>query len=220
MRLIFCLLLLAVSGTSLAQSQWNETKRRAGAFEFTVGGEQLFSTSADGRNGSAFDIEDAFGFRGGFDWYFSDRVSLGFDMTIASPDYDAVLVTEDGRTIEGSAESDVFTGQLNLAYYFMEGALTPFAEASIGWTYFDTNIVDGAPNVGCWWDPWWGYVCSDFYSTYDETSFSYGLAAGLSWDFGYNMFVKGSYRWLQADVSEARSDPDLNSLAVEIGWRF
>lgn len=220
MRTIVCLFLLATSSASLAQSQWGDASRRAGAFEFTVGAVNLFSTSSNGQNGSSVDLDDALGFQGGFDWYMTERMSIGFDMTIASPDYDAVLVTEDNLVIEGSAESEIFTGQFNIAYNFIDGPLTPFAEASMGWTYFDSNIVDSAPVTGCWWDPWWGYICREFYSTYNETEFSYGLAAGLRWDFGYNMFVKGTYRWLQVDVSESTSDPDLNSLAVEIGWRF
>jgi opacity protein-like surface antigen len=213
MRALLVVALLAVSAVSIAEP-------RPGTMEFTVGAMNTLSTSTDGENGSSLSLDSTIGFQGGFDYYFTNRISAGFDFSWASPDYDVQLVPENPAlpVINASAEADMFIGQFNAAYNFMDGPFTPFAEASLGWTYFDSNIVDGAPVTGCWWDPWWGYICADFYDTYDETSFSYGLSLGARYDFANDVFVKAAYRWL--DVDTDGSDPDLESVSLEIGWRF
>jgi opacity protein-like surface antigen len=212
MRAIFLVALLAASAVSVAEP-------RPGTMEFTAGVMQSFSTTASGDNGSALTLKDRTGFQGGIDYYFTSRFSAGFDFSWASPSYNATLVPDDGSpVINASARADMFTGQFNLAYNFMDGPFSPFVEGSLGWTYFDSNVLDGAPVTGCWWDPWWGYICTDFYNTYDETNLSYGASVGARYDFANDLFIKGSYRYLDVDIDG--SNPSLESVAIEIGWRF
>jgi len=56
-------------------------------------------------------------------------------------------------------------------------SLSPLA--GIGWTWIDTNIPDGPPVGGCWWDPWWGYVCTTTYPTKTKSAFSYQATLGV-----------------------------------------
>ena len=102
----------------------------------------------------------------------------------------------------------------------MDGPFTPFAEAGIGWTYFDSNVLDSDPIVGCWWDPFWGYICDAFYSTYSDTNFSYHATLGFRWDFSMEMFAKASYRWLEVDLGSGAAKPMMEQALLEIGWRF
>jgi hypothetical protein len=50
----------------------------------------------------------------------------------------------------------------------------------------------------------------------DDTSFSYSFAAGLRFEFGNGMFVKGSLNRLEIDDGDF--DPGVNSARFELGW--
>jgi opacity protein-like surface antigen len=93
-------------------------------------------------------------------------------------------------------------------------------QAGLGWTYIDSNVSDGRPTTGCWWDPWWGYVCADFYDTYDDNRFSYGAGAGLRYEFRNGMFVKGSYNLLELDGEGNGADPSFDLWRLELGWKL
>jgi opacity protein-like surface antigen len=102
---------------------------------------------------------------------------------------------------------------------FTDGPFTPYVQAGIGWTNIDSNVADGPPTTGCWWDPWWGYVCRSSYSTYDDTNFSYGAGVGLRYEFGYGQrtFVKASYN---IQIIDDRADPEYDIWRLEIGRIF
>ena len=48
---------------------------------------------------------------------------------------------------------------LDARYKFLDGMFRPFVETGLGGTWVNTNIASGPPQVGYWWDPWWGYIC-------------------------------------------------------------
>ena len=153
---------------------------KAGQAEYTAASVHSFSDTVEGLSGSKLDLSSRTGFQIGFDYFVSDKLSFGFDATWVRPNFEALLVPDDGSSpITISNRSDIFTGQLNGTYNFVQGSFTPYVEGGLGWIYFDSNISDGSPVVGCWWDPWCGYICSDFYSSYNATNFSYGVGAGL-----------------------------------------
>jgi hypothetical protein len=39
-------------------------------------------------------------------------------------------------------------------------------------------------------------------------------------DLSRNLFAKATYRWLELDLDGGRKKPSLESVGVEIGWRF
>ena len=88
------------------------------------------------------------------------------------------------------------------------------------WTYIDSNVSDRPPITGCWWDPWWGYICSNFYSTYSDTNFSYGGGIGVRWEFGYNTYMRASYSLMRMDLGSAAGNPEFNLGRLEFGWRY
>jgi opacity protein-like surface antigen len=195
--------------------------RDAGGFEYTIGVAQSFSDSIVGREGSTLSLSSRSGLQIGVDYLLTSQLSVGFDMTWVRPRYAATLVPEDGSApVDVSYRANIFSGQFNGAYSFIDGPITPYVEAGLGWTHFDSNVSDSAPIVGCWWDPWWGYICDAFYSTYSSTSFSYGAAAGLRWDLDRNLFLKAGYRWLEVESNKVVSKPVLEQASLEIGWRF
>jgi opacity protein-like surface antigen len=206
---------------SLAASPASAQSPRAGEIEYTIGAAHTFSDSVQGLGGSSINISSRTGIRFGLEYFTSSKLSFGFDATWTEPRYNAVLVPEDGSPdIEASYRATIFTGHLTGTYYLLENALTPFLEAGLGWTHFDSNVADGPPITGCWWDPLWGYICSDFYSTYGATNFSYGAGAGLRWSFGRDRAINAAYRWLEIEADGLNKKPVQESLAIEIVFRF
>ena len=101
-----------------------------------------------------------------------------------------------------------------------EGPLVPYVDFGYGWTNVDSNVVEGDPIVGCWWDPWWGYVCQDFYRTFSSTETSWGGAVGLRYDLPMEGFLKLSWNRWELDSGGNSSDLTLESFRLEYGWTF
>ena len=80
--------------------------------------------------------------------------------------------------------------------------------------------MSGTPSTGCWWDPWWGYVCSTFYDTYADTRTAYTYAAGVRWDLSDSIALRASYGKLDMDTSHATKDVSLDTWRAEIVWKF
>ncbi len=194
---------------------------RAGQIEYTLGLVRSLSDSVEGREGSTLDLASRTGFQAGIDYYLSNQLAIGFDATWVRPRFDALLVPDDGSpAVSISNRASVFSGQFNASYLFSQGPVTPYVEGGLGWTYFDSNVSEGAPVTGCWWDPWWGYICSDFYRSYNSTSFSYGVAAGMRWNIARDIAVKAGYRWLEVEADSLRKKPTLESVLLEVAFRF
>jgi opacity protein-like surface antigen len=191
---------------------------RANNWEATL---QLIGTSSekfDGEGGSSLDVSSEIGFGAGVSYNLNPNIALGFDMLWTRPDYKSVFVTEEGP-VSVKHTMSVFNGQFNGTWNILDGPITPYLQAGLGWTYVDSNVSDGPPVTGCYWDPWWGYVCRNYYSTYSETNFSYGYGAGLRWEVGNGMFLKGSYNRLEINGDNG-VDPSFDVAKLELGWMF
>jgi opacity protein-like surface antigen len=209
------LIFAVATGVANAQSP------KAGEFEYTVGAAYSFSDSYQASGGSSLYLSSRTGLRFGVEYFTSSKLSVGFDVTWVKPSYNAELVPDDGSPSEFvSYRSTIFSGHFTGTYFFREGPVTPFVEAGLGWTFFDSNVSDGAPIVGCWWDPFWGYICSDFYSTYNATNFSYGAGVGMRWNFARDRAVNVGYRWLEIEADGLGEKPTLESAVVEFIFRF
>lgn len=180
-----------------------------------------FHESSEGDNGSELNIDPSIGlgFDGGYN--VNEHLKLGAELSFLSPDYTATIGVDGGMRQRIDAEMDVFNGQLYGAWNFLQGPLTPYVRAGLGWTYIDSNIVTSDVPAGvCWWDPWWGYVCSEFYNTYDDTRFSYGGGLGVRYDLDRQYYIQGGVDHYEMTGSGLGSDPDFGIWRVEFGWRF
>lgn len=176
--------------------------------------------------GSNFSLDDDIGLSINFGYRFSDRLELQFALDWNDVDYDASVVTYSDITgqpngtldISGSLES--FTPRAAVHYNFVDGPITPYVKAGIGWTFIDTNIPEGRAQTVCWWDPWWGYVCGNVQDTRSVDGFEYELGLGVRWDIGpgYSLRVGYEKHWL--DLSEADGTPDLDQFKIGIVYRY
>jgi opacity protein-like surface antigen len=220
---LFCTLMLTLLAGSMisasASAQMTRVGKRANSWEASVGLYGTASDSSDGENGSSLDIDTGYGIAFGFAYNYSQNLALRFDGSWARPDYTAVFNTDDDGLVEVDHTLNLFTGHVSGVWNILDGPLTPYVQAGLGWTYVDSNIADGPPTTGCWWDPWWGYICSNFYSTYSDSNFSWNVGAGLRFDLNRNTFVRGGYERVTIDGNSS-ADPTFDAFRLELGWKF
>lgn len=214
--------LLLIAGLTLSATAVAQQNDREGTWEFGVLLNNTSSESLSGDNGSFIDIDSSTGYGISLGYNFNNRLSLGGDLIWNTPDYDAVLITDDvgGTPVEINHELSLFTINLKGTYNFLEGPFTPFVEAGFGWTDIDSNVQNAPPITGCWWDPWWGYICETVYSTYSKTQQQYGAAVGLRYDLANGMSIKGSYGMQEISTSKATEDLSLDAIRLDLTWRF
>lgn len=207
---------LLLASTAMAQQD------RSNMWEFGVSLNNLSSESLSGSNGSFVDIDSSTGFGLTLNYNINNHFAFGGEFTWNTPDYDALFVPEDpGQDPQRiNYEMDVFGLNLKAVWNLIDGPITPYVEAGLGWADIDSNVSDQPPITGCWWDPWWGYICDTFYSTYGKTQESYNGAVGVRWDMDNGMTLKGSYGILKIDTSSATEDLSLDAFRAELLWRF
>jgi opacity protein-like surface antigen len=215
------LALLAVS-TFAAAADMTSFRSREGRYEITLQPRYLASKTVNFDGGTSVDINEDLGFGMGFGYNFTNKFALHADWSWASSNYQAKIGTSTGGTLgtttaSGTLDSSTFA--LNLSYYFMDGPLTPFILGGIGWTWVDSNIPSGPPTGSCWWDPWYGYVCTSYQNTYAKDYFSYSLGLGGRWDVSPGFFLRGSVVWQWMDVGTAGTT-DFPGGRLDIGFMF
>ncbi|NNJ64684.1 MAG: porin family protein [Xanthomonadales bacterium] len=222
-RLLFLIALLALSTTVHAQ-RFNQKQIHDGIryknFEVSllVQGQQGISEDFEG--GSTLDIDDEFGWGFSIGWNWTEKWNLAYQFSLVKPKYSATLVPEDPmdvpRTIDFTMSK--YAHQFNATYHFLSGPITPYIQAGAGWTKLDSNIIDRPPITGCWWDPWWGYICTTTWTTYDTTEFSWNAGLGLRWDVNGALFLRGSYNREFVKVDSGSLDFDTISLHFGLMW--
>jgi opacity protein-like surface antigen len=212
-------LLLALPAVSSAQGQGGG---RANTWDFLLGGIYQSSESVKGKGGSSLDMDSEVGIAFGLGYNLTDRLALGADFNYLRPDYTAIIVDADDPTVKQRVDHTLtqFDFRFKGTYNFLDGPFTPFVELGLGWTNMDSNVVKGEPVTGCWWHPYWGYICQDYYRTFSGTYFSYGGSLGLRYEFGGNSFIRADYTIYQLDIGGDVSNTQLDSIKVQYGWRF
>ena len=224
-RISFFALLIVISSSVMAQydhprKKLSKSGSRDGRWEGSV--ILAYQTGEDQsyEGGSELNVDSTMGWGLSFAWNMTDKWNFSYRYLSTSPDYQALVVpedeTEDTRIIEHEMSKN--THQFNVTYNFSRKAFTPFVVAGIGWTKLDSNVPSAPPGVGCWWDPWWGYICFADWKTYDTSQFTYNLGAGFRWDINNMMFTKASYvrEFLDSDSGSV----NLDTAVIELGLMF
>lgn len=219
-QVLFVLSGLLLMGAGAQAQSYLDAKKRVGTKEATFLVNYISDLQIDGKGGAGVNVSDDLGWGFGLGYNLDNHWNLGFAFDSNHSDYKATYVDGDGNANSLNHRLSTYSGQFNVQYNFSEKAFTPFVQAGLGWTYLDSNIANRPPVTSCWYDPWLGYICNTYSSTYSDNSFSYNTAVGLRWDFARTMFVRGSYgiRWV--DLSKASSTPDMSVVNFEIGTRF
>ena len=220
-RVIKTLSYAALACVMLASASVADAQYREDRWEFSLGTFYQLGTTIDGQEGTGLETGNDFGFSLGGGYNFTDRLATTFGFQWAGVGYDATALDEDLNPVDISGKYDSFTLSGNLVYYFSDGPLSPYVGAGIGWTWIDTNVPNGPPYTWCWWDPWWGYVCSTSYPTETKDAFSYQATVGLRYEFDNDRtFLRLGYtsQWMDFDASSGT--PRFDVIVLDIGWMF
>ena len=176
---------------------------RANSWDFSLDITYADETTIDGQGGSKADINDDFGMGLGVGYNFNNHFQLGGYFNWNSRSYDATVVQDGGSTRQFGNTMDVTTLALNGTYYILDKNFTPFVSAMVGYAWVDTNIQNGPPEGYCWWDPWWGEVCSTYVPTKTQSNWTYGGGLGVRYDFNRHFTMQCSYNksWIDLDTS-------------------
>jgi opacity protein-like surface antigen len=166
-------------------------------------------------------VGSSLGFGFGVAYNLNNNLALGGDFVWSSASYSATITPAAGnpgpaQTLNGVL--DTSTLRFNVIWNMIAtGNFTPFVIAGIGSTYVDTNIPYGGPPV-CWYDPWWGYYCSQpTRSAYDV---SYSGALGVRWEIDRNIFLRGLVNRTWIDVGGALGTPWVDQYRIDVGFKF
>jgi opacity protein-like surface antigen len=219
-RVMILIAALALSSTAVAQQN---TRNQMWEFDLLVA--NLDGDSLSGENGSSIETDSTSVWGLAFAYNFNSHFALGGEVSWGSPNYDAVIILDDGFGNPGEPQTirhkmDIFTYGFKGVFNLLEGPLTPYAELGFGWTEMDSNVANQPPITGCWWDPWWGYICNTYVSTFSKTRETLTGALGVRWDFGNGMSLKGSYGMMRIDTSKTSDSAEMNFYRVDLGWRF
>ncbi|HEY5603208.1 MAG TPA: outer membrane beta-barrel protein [Gammaproteobacteria bacterium] len=218
--LLFVIGFALLAGSSACLAEGGSASHRKGQWQGLISTNYVNSDTIDFGGGASADINGDMGWLFGFGYNFDEHLALDFEISWNSVSYTATRVLDPGGPEQFGGWLDTSSTRFNLTYNFMAKALTPFISANIGWAWIDSNIPSGPPSSTCWWDPWWGYICSGYQPTYSRTEFTYGAGLGLRFDLGNNVFLRGIIGQQWIDVSNASSTPDFTMYRFDFGFLF
>jgi opacity protein-like surface antigen len=197
--------------------------RRMGKWQFNIPITFTSGSRFEGERDTYLDVNDDVGWGFGFGYHFDQNFFLGFETTWLSANYEAQIEFDDDDDQNPDGTTRV-NGRLDAASFLMVGQynvldrsrFTPFVQGKLGWSYSDSNIPNAPPQGGCWWDPWWGYICNTWQPTYSSWDFTYGGSVGLRAQLAPSFFLEGSYNfmWVNYDFATPRQD----GFRLNIGW--
>jgi opacity protein-like surface antigen len=188
------------------------------------GGELIYQNSADfASEGSSASLDSDLGIALTFGYRFNEKLELTFGVDWNNVDYKADLVADnvplipDGTHISVDGELEAWTPRVGANFNFIDGPITPYVSGVIGYSFIDTNIPEGPPQTGCWWDPWYGQICGTWQNTRSTEEFMYGLGAGVRWDVNDAWSVRFGYdkRWI-----DAKGSPDLDQIKLGVTMMY
>lgn len=169
------------------------------------------------------EMDDDFAWGFGINYNVSEKLQIGTEFGWNFIDYKASFLADSGgvispRSAGGSAETSSWL--FNMSYNLLATKFTPFVTAGLGWGWFDSNIATGDWNSYCWWDPWYGYICSSYPSTYGDDAFVYKAGGGLRMDSAESFFFKVMYNAQWNDFGNSSNVPMFSQIRVEFGSMF
>ncbi len=195
---------------------------RTETWEFTLPvrfyGGQTFDTG----HGTSIDVNDDLGWGFGLGYNMTEKININMEFAWSSASYNATIGTNDAENEFATASGylDMASTQFNLTYNFMASSFTPYVSAGVGWNWVDSNIPSGPSYGTCWWDPWYGYICGAYQSTYSTSAFNYGLGAGLRFEPKSNVFLRLGLNDNWQDFGGNAGTFDVITYRLEIGWKF
>jgi len=193
---------------------------RGGSWEFYLPFMYADTVNISGQNGSSVKVNGDYGMGFGFGYNLSENFQLGGIFGWNTRSYEATTVNTDGTTRKYNNYMETTSLTLNGIYYILPGNITPFVSGNVGITYVDTNIPTGTGSTACWWDPWYGYVCSSYLPTKTENDVTYGVGVGVRADLNRQFALQFSFNRNWIDISKASGTPDFDTWRLDLLFRM
>ena len=218
--LVFFIFTLAV--TAPVRADEVDSSLRKKRWEIMLAPQYTLAKNLGFDGGTTAKVEDTVGFNFQFGYNFNEHWSLGGLFSWSRPDYQAVVQPAQGnplgpRSQTGTIETNTFA--MIATYNVLAGPVTPFIDLNLGGTYVHTDIADGPPVAGCYWDPWYGYICGVAQPTKSGTFLSYGVGGGLRWDVNQWLFFRGAARQQWIDLPNT-GVPSFTIFKLDVGFKF
>lgn len=192
-----------------------------GPWQARLGARYQPTTDVDFDGGSEVEFNSSTAFVVGLGYALSEHFEVGANLSYDDRDYEARLAGDAANEffpVRGSVET---TGLMfDLSYYFLTGRIRPFVSTGAGWSFVDTNLPTAPPQVGCWWNPWYGYICEGFQETKSVDGFAYQAAAGVNVRLNSALSLTGSYQANWVDYPKADGTPMFDAIQLILHWAF
>jgi hypothetical protein len=170
--------------------------------------------------GAEADINDRTSISFGFAYNLNANIEFDVQFASSNANYTSTTIPDPSGTPEKSSGS-LYTSSINFGatYNFLKSPLTPYVSANIGSTYIDSGIPTGNTTTGCYWYPYYGYICGPVSQTYTSSNFSYGASLGLRYDVNRNFYIKGDVGKNYVDINSSNT-PDFTTYRFIFGFMF
>ena len=212
------LILATVASAAQAQSYKRGELTREGRWDFTIQTRYTSSSEYTGEDGSFVNLNSDLGWGFGFGYNINHNFNIGLLFTWRSVPYAARAVNADdpSETSDYSANLSTSTFGLSGEYNILKKKFTPYVNGSFGWMHINTNIPAGWTS-GCWWYPYWGYVCGPVPLTYGSNETAYTAGLGLRYETSETVFLRGGYEWGWVSLDEMET---AGMMRIDIGFMF
>ena len=172
-------------------------------------------------NGAEADINERSSLGFGFGYNFDHHIELSLLFAASNANYTGTRIADDASNTPEKFTSNLYTSKMEFGftYNLLRSAFTPYISANIGSTFIDSGIPTGNIGTVCWWDPWWGYICSPSAQTYTSTEFNYGAGIGLRYDFNRKLYIKGGIATNIININ-SRNTADFTTYQFIFGFMF
>ncbi len=214
------LIFLLVSLTSMnAQAAFNDS--RVKKWEFYLAPQVTNSKVLQFENGAEADINKRSSLGFGLGYNLNAHIELNLEFSSSNGNYTSTVVPEDPGDSPVTSTQSLYTSTIDFGFTFnfLSSPFTPYVTANIGSTYIDSGIFTGNVGTGCWYYPYWGYVCGPVAQTYTSTEINYGAALGLRYDFNRKLYIKGDVGKNYIDFGNSNT-PDFTTYRFIFGFMF
>ena len=215
-----CLLLVALVTLSAnaAHAQLTGPTYRAQHWDFAIQTRYAGEQNRNGNGVADAAIESDLGWGFGFGYNANERVNVGFILSWRSANYTATVVPENE-----SEDSQVYSSWLDTAtmalsadWNILPKRFTPYISGALGWSFIDTNIPADVYG-GCWWDPWYGYVCASDIATFGTNAFTYSIGVGARLELSEMLFIRVGYDYNGIDLEDTDG---LDVFRLDVGFNL
>ena len=213
-----CLILLAVISSNVQADFYDSRVKK---WEFYLAPQITDSKDLQFENGATANLEQDSSLGFGVGYNLNSHIELALEFVSNDTNYSSTAIPEDPAEPAVTSRGSIYTSTINFGFTFnfLTTPFTPYVTANLGSTYIDSGVYTGNVGTGCWWYPYWGYICGPVAQTFTSTELSYGAALGLRYDFNRKLFMKGEVRKSFIDMGNSNT-PDFDTARLIFGFMF